>query len=231
MTNETKYSEISLEGLLGRQLNDVEEKKGPSVVYYAGSMKIPLPPPKVAIVGSRDATDGGLSEAKKITERLVKNQVTIVSGLARGIDTMAHQTAIENGGRTIAVIGTSLDKTYPKENFDLQKKIMMEHLVVSQYPVGSNTLRRNFVLRNLTMALIADASVIVQAGEKGGSLHQGWEALRLGRPLFICKSVIEDSELEWPAEMQKYGAMRLDQYEDILEYLPSNVKMPELFNH
>lgn len=231
MADEVKYQATNLEGLLGRQLNDVEEKYAPKTAYYAGSMETPLPLPKVAVVGSRDATDEGLAEARAITEMLVKNEVTVVSGLARGIDTMAHQTAIENGGKTVAVIGTPLDKTYPKENSELQEKIMREHLVVSQYPIGSNTLPRNFVLRNRTMALIADASVIVQAKDKGGSLSQGKETLRLGKPLFICKSVVEDSNLEWPAEMQKYGAMILDQYEDILEHLPSNIKMPKLFNY
>ena len=226
----TKHTAISIEGLLGRQLNDVEEKYAPKTVYCAGSMETPLSPPKVAVVGSRDATDEGLVEARAITEVLVKNKVTLVSGLARGIDTMAHQTAIENGGKTVAVIGTPLDKIYPKENSNLQKKMMKEHLVVSQYPVGSNTLPRNFVLRNKTMALIADASIIVQARENGGSLSHGWEALRLGRPLFIYKSVVDDPKIKWPAKMQEYGAIKLDKYEDILEYLPLDIKVPELFD-
>ncbi|RNJ80074.1 MAG: DNA-processing protein DprA [Nitrosopumilus sp. B06] len=226
----TKHTAISIEGLLGRQLNDVEEKYAPKTVYYAGLMETPLQSPKVAVVGSRDATSEGLAEARAITEVLVENKVTLISGLAKGIDTMAHQTAIENGGKTVAVIGTPLDKTYPKENSDLQKKMIKEHLVVSQYPVGSNTLPRNFILRNRTMALIADASIIVQARENSGSLSHGWEALRLGRPLFICKSVVDDSKIKWPAKMQEYGAIKLDKYEDILEYLPLDIKVPELFD-
>jgi len=130
---------------------------------------------------------------------------------------------------TIAVIGTPLNKTYPKENSELQKEIMKNHLVISQYPVGYSTTPKDFVLRNRTMALISDATVIVEAGNSSGSLHQGWETLRIGRPLFICKSVVQNNELKWPKEMIKYGAMELDKPIDILENLPSDVKMPELF--
>ncbi len=79
------------------------------------------------------------------------------------------------------------------------------------------------------MALISDASVIVEAGESSGSLYQGWETLRLGKPLFICKSVIQNPKLKWPKEMIEYGAIELDDPVDILDILPSNVKMPELF--
>ncbi|MGI0074658.1 MAG: DNA-processing protein DprA, partial [Nitrosotalea sp.] len=132
-------------------------------------------------------------------------------------------------GRTIAVIGTPLNKVYPKENLKLQEEIMKNHLVISQYPVGHKTTPKDFVLRNRTMALISDASIIVEAGETSGSLYQGWETLRLGRPLFICKIVVNNPELEWPKKMIEYGAIELDDPIDILEELPSNVKMPELF--
>src|SRR5207249_3924513 len=99
--------------------------------------------------------------------------------------TEAHKAAIDANGVTIAVLGTSLHQTYPLENVALQSAIMRSHLAVSQFDDRHPTSPRNFVLRNRTMALIADASVIVESGEGGGSLHQGWEALRLGRPLFI----------------------------------------------
>ncbi len=79
------------------------------------------------------------------------------------------------------------------------------------------------------MVLISDASVIVKAGDERGTLYQGWETIRLGRPLFICKSVVRNSELEWPKKMIEYRAIELDDPLDILENLPSNVKMPELF--
>ena len=79
------------------------------------------------------------------------------------------------------------------------------------------------------MALISDASVIVEAGDGSGTLYQGWETIRLGRPLFICKNVVNDPNLKWPKEMIEYGAMELDDPADILENLPSDVPLPELF--
>lgn len=229
MVMEIKYSSIDLASLLGRTLNDIEEKYEPKVIYYKGIMEIPLPCARVSIIGSRRPSEKGLLEAEEITKILIKNRAIIVSGLAKGIDTMAHQTAMKYGGRTIAVIGTPLNKVYPKENLKLQEDIMKNHLVISQYSVGHKTTPKDFVLRNRTMALISDASVIVEAGETSGSLYQGWETLRLGRPLFICKTVVRNSALEWPKKMIKYGAIELDEPVDILENLPSNVKMPELF--
>ena len=220
---------IQLKDLLGRPLNDIESKYDPKTIFYEGSIKIPLLCPRVSIIGSREASEKGLAEAKEITKILVENQVIIVSGLAKGIDTVGHKTAIEYSGRTIAVIGTPLNKVYPKENLDLQNELKKNHLVISQYPVGYSTTRKDFVMRNRTMALISDGTVIVEAGESSGSLHQGWETLRIGRPLFICKSVVENEKLEWPKKMIKYGAMILDEPTDILENLPSNIKMPELF--
>jgi DNA processing protein len=97
---------------------------------------------------------------------------------------------------------------------------MEEHLVVTQFAAGHPTLRSNFPRRNRTMALLCHASVIVEAGESSGTLSQGWEALRLNRPLFILKSVFENAELTWPEEMLKYGAHLLDDVEQILQALP-----------
>ena len=129
--------------------------------------------------------------------------------------------AIPNG-RTIAVLGTPLDRTYPAKNRALQRRIMEEHLAISQYPVGHPILKGNFPRRNRTMALISDATVIAEAGETSGSLSQGWEALRLGRPLFIMKSVA-GSGLKWPADMRRYGADLLSDPDDLLDVLPTDV--------
>ena len=226
---EGEYLSIQLKDLLGRPLNDIESKYAPKVIFYEGTMDIPLPCPRVSIIGSRGASEKGLLEAEEITKILVENEVVIVSGLAKGIDTVGHKTAIKNGGKSIAVIGTPLNKVYPKENLELQNELKKNHLVISQYPVGYPTTPKDFVLRNRTMALISDATVIVEAGDSSGSLHQGWETLRIGRPLFISKAVMENQQLEWPKKMMEYGAMKLEESTDILENLPSNIKMPELF--
>ncbi len=213
--------------LLG-PLNDVERKYSPPKLYVSGSMEIPLPRPRVAIIGSRKASPEGLETAGDLGRRFTKKGVVIVSGLAEGIDTAAHTAAIEAKGRTIAVLGTPLDRVYPKKNEELQKKIVAKHLAVSQFPVGYPIQRRNFVLRNRTMALIANASIIVQAGETSGSLHQGWEALRLGRPLFIWKSVIEDPALNWPKRMMRYGALELSDPKQVMSVLPSSKRISQI---
>lgn len=229
MIKEVEYQSTDLQGLLGYPLNDIEEKYAPPVIYFKGAIEVPLPYRRVSVIGTREPTKHGLKDAQDVTKTLVKNDVIIVSGLAKGIDTIAHKTAIKNGGKTIAVLGTPLNRVYPKENAELQGKLMQSQLAVSQYPVGHPTTKKDFALRNRTMALISDASVIVEAGDKSGTLYHGWETIRLGRPLYICKSAVQNSELKWCGKMIEYGAVELDDPADILEILPSSVKMPELF--
>ncbi|MDA4118913.1 MAG: DNA-protecting protein DprA [Thaumarchaeota archaeon] len=221
-------STLTAERLLGRPLNDVETKYAPKTLYAIGVLDIPLPTPRVSIVGSRKASPEGLETAAKVARVLVRNQAVIVSGLALGIDTAAHKGTIAAGGRTIAVIGTPLDRFYPSQNADLQREIMRNHLVVSQFPVGHKTRPGDFPIRNRTMALISDATFIVEAGESSGSLHQGWEALRLGRSLFIWKTILEDKRLNWPQEMLDYGAMVISDPREMLESLPSSQRIENI---
>lgn len=215
-----KIFTLTPEELLG-PLNDVERKFAPQEIFAAGSMEIPLPRPRVAIVGSRKSSPKGYDAAAEISRTLSEKGVVIVSGLAAGIDTAAHKAAIDAKGRTVAVLGTSLNGVYPKENSHLQKEIMTNHLAISQFPIGYPTRPENFVMRNRTMALISNASIIVEAGETSGSLHQGWEALRLGRPLFIWKPIVSISSLTWPEQMIRYGALELDDPQRVLDVLPS----------
>ena len=220
---------LSVKNLLGRRLNDVEERYAPKILHICGQIRTPLPIPRVSVIGTRAPSAQGLLDTKLIAEFLVRHQAIVVSGLARGIDTEAHRTAIDSGGQTIAVLGTPLDRIYPAENTPLQQKIMKEHLAVSQYADGSAIAQRNFVMRNRTMALISDASVIVEAGEGSGSLHQGWETLRLGHPLFLCKTVFKNSRLNWPQKMLDYGAIMLSDPQELLDFLPSSLNVINLF--
>ncbi len=199
------YSSHAINDLLG-SLNSVEEKNAPAHLYIAGNRDLLRHSPKISIVGSRKASREGLRRASVLTRKLVEEGMVIVSGLAEGIDTAAHEAAIEVGGQTIAVLGTPLQEFYPAKNKSLQELIMREYLAVSQFAAGSTVRPANFPMRNRTMALISDATVIVEAQNNSGSLHQGWEALRLGRPLFIMESNVKDSNLTWPAEMLQYGA-------------------------
>ncbi len=199
------FEEYGVEELLG-PLNEVEKKNAPARLFVAGHPEILRVGPRVSVVGSRKASKKGLDTARFFAERLARQGVVIVSGLAEGIDAQAHMASIGAKGRTVAVLGTPLDESYPAKNRDLQTLIMREHLCLSQFPSGTPSQRGNFPMRNRTMALISDATVIVEAGEKSGSLHQGWEALRLGRPLFLFEGILEDATLGWSKEMARYGA-------------------------
>ena len=219
-----EISTLTPEQLLG-PLNEVERKFAPTRLFAAGPMEIPLPRPRAAIVGSRKASTKGLDAAADIARTLVKKGVVVVSGLAEGVDTAAHRATIEASGRTIAVLGTPLNRTYPQKNLQLQQEIVSNHLAISQFPIGHPTQPKDFVLRNRTMALISNASIIVEAGETSGSLHQGWEVLRLGRPLFIRAAIVSDRSLSWPKKMISYGALELTDPVQVLDLLPPSKRI------
>lgn len=215
------FREYTPEGLLG-PLNDVELKNAPESLFVTGDIRILKEGARVSIVGSRKATGGGKQRAGRLARLLAERGVVVVSGLAEGIDTAAHQSTIDSGGRTVGIIGTPLDKAYPKKNAELQNRIAIEHVLISQFPIGYPVQPKNFPLRNRTMALVADVTVIMEATRESGSLHQGWEALRLGRGLFIAKSIIEANGVTWPDKFLHYGARILsdESLDELFDFLP-----------
>jgi len=212
------------------KLSELEKKNAPSNLFFEGDTSLLVKGIRVSVVGSRKVSDLGKRRAKILTESLVKKGIIVVSGLAEGVDTIAHQTAIDNNGRTITVLGTPLDKVFPAKNKDLLQKIKSNHLAVSQFPIGYPSSKGNFPRRNKTMALISDATVIIEASENSGTRHQGWEALRLGRLLFILESVAKNPSLTWPKEMIKYGAQVLtrENLEESLNDIPNFTSSIEL---
>ena len=136
----------------------------PHPLYVSGDVSLLAGTRRVAVVGTRGASKEGLARARRLARELAQAGIVIVSGLAEGIDTAAHTAAIEAGGRTIAVIGTPLDRYYPPENRTLQDMIAREHLVVSQFAQGARVTGKNYLARNRTMALLSHASVIVECG-------------------------------------------------------------------
>jgi DNA protecting protein DprA len=154
-------------------------------LYYAGDLAL-LKRPSVAIVGTRNVSEAGKNATDWLTKRLVEAGLVIVSGLAYGVDTVAHTIAIEHGGKTIAVIGTPLDKATPSENAPLQERIYQEHLLISRFAKGEKTFRTSFPLRNRLMATLSDATVVMEASDTSGTLHQAAECTKLGRWLFIA---------------------------------------------
>jgi len=183
-----------------RQLDLLRSQRESDVcIYYAGNAELLLLP-SVAIVGSREVSLDGLSRAYKLAKELAHADVVVASGLAKGVDTAAHLGAVQNGGRTMAVIGTPLEKAYPAANAPLQEEIYEHHLLVSPFAPGEPVFKGNFPKRNRVMALLSDATVIVEASDTSGSLHQAAECLRSNRWLFIMKAVAQDASLTWPAK-------------------------------
>jgi DNA processing protein len=168
-------------------------------VYYAGALTL-LSRPAVSIVGTREVSEEGRGRARRLARELARAGVVVVSGLARGVDTAAHLGALEESGRTVAVIGTPLDKVYPAENAQLQEQIYSHHLLLTPFPPGERVFPSNFPKRNRVMAAVTDATVIVEASDTSGTLHQAAECQLLGRWLFIMKSVAENPDLKWPAK-------------------------------
>jgi DNA processing protein len=210
------------------RLGIAEGSRGFSL-WCAGDLSL-VKRPCVAVVGARQVSTSGAARARRLARELSQSGVVVVSGLALGVDTEALTAALEAKGRTIAVIGTPIDKAYPAENRHLQELIYKENLLISQFPPGEKTYPSNFPERNKLMAAISDATVIVEAGDTSGSLHQAAECLRLNRWLFIAKSVLEDKTLQWPSRFTHYAKTRpLNVTDDILNALnigePSGTRM------
>ena len=188
------------------QLSTAEQKVAPKSLFFEGNFSLLLKSPKVAVVGSREVSELGSLRTQKIAEELVKRKITIVSGLAKGVDTIAHQVGLK--GKTITVLGTSLDDCNPISNKGLLEEIKKNHLAISQFERGTRVLPSNFPARNKTMALITDASIIIEASENSGTRHQAWEAIRLGRQVFLMENILK-SDIKWAQNILEYGGIVL----------------------
>lgn len=203
-------------------LTEPELKAAPTLLYLRGDTALIEFGPRVAVVGSRRASPEGLELAKRITVELVRQDVTVVSGLALGIDTVAHRTALSHGGNTVAVLGTAISQYAVERNRSLQDEIGTRGLLVSQFPCGEAPHRSNFPRRNRTMALLSDATVVVEAGERSGTRHMGWESLRLARPVLFPQQ-LKHRMPSWLGEMVQYGAFGFDRgsLRIVLDELPT----------
>lgn len=150
----------------------------------------------VAIVGSRKPSLYGVRLAEKAAEAALKGGKTVISGLARGIDTESHRAALKYGGRTIAVLGTGINVVYPEENVGLAEEIKHSGAVISQFPPDTPPIGRNFPIRNETVAKMCGSLVLVQAAVKSGSLITARLALEYGKKVFVCPGEIGDPLFE-----------------------------------
>jgi DNA processing protein len=194
-----------------------EAQEAWSRLWCAGDLKT-LQNAAVAVVGARRVSQYGAARARKVAKGLAGAGIVVVSGLAEGVDAEAHQAAIAAGGSTVAVIGTPLDTAYPAANKRLQESIYKNHLLVSPFEPGARVFPGNFPRRNKLMAAVTDATIIVEATDQSGTLHQAAECRRLGRWLFVMKSVMDDKRVTWPARFGDYARFRV--LEDLSDVLP-----------
>jgi DNA processing protein len=196
----------------------------PFVLYVWGKIK-EEDEKALAVVGTRKMTAYGGQSAESLTAELVGAGLTIVSGLARGIDSMAHKTALAAGGRTIAVLGSSVDWIYPWENKGLAKRIADSGgAVVSEYPLGTKPMLGYFPARNRIISGLTLGALVVEGGEKSGSLITARLATEQGREVFAVPGPIYSPGSRAPAHLIKLGAKLVSSVEDILEELGLEAK-------
>lgn len=167
-------------------------------LWYSGNLGL-LAMPSVSIIGTREPSEVGLSRTRRVTSIAVEHGFCVISGLAAGVDAVAHQTTLDLNGNTIAVMGTPIDQCYPKENEDLKRQMAERGLVLSQFPPESKVRRSNFPQRNALMAELSLMTIVTEAGELSGTRHQVKSAIRLGKPVAFLASMI-DRKYEWVQE-------------------------------
>ncbi|WP_371406323.1 DNA-protecting protein DprA [Kribbella sp. NBC_00662] len=179
------------------QLRDIHQL--PPILFTRGSLTDDRR--SIAVVGTRKATQRGIEIAKTVATTLAKNNVTVVSGLASGIDTAAHEAALSAGGRTVSVIGTGIRRSYPAENKSLQETICREGLVISQFWPDAPPTKQSFPMRNAVMSGYAAATVVIEAPWKSGARIQARLALQHGRPVVMPDDLLQH---DWAREYATY---------------------------
>lgn len=187
----------------------------PFLIYMRGNL-LSADESAIALVGARKATSYGKWAAHTIASKLAEYGVTVVSGMAYGVDTFAHQGALENGGRTIAVLGCGVDICYPKSNYKLMKQIIEQGAVISEYDPGTPPLPRYFPARNRIISGLSKGIVIVEAGLKSGSLITAEYALEQGRDVYAIPGNIESIYSQGTNKLIKEGAIPIISIEDFL---------------
>ncbi|PTY07772.1 DNA-protecting protein DprA [Opitutaceae bacterium EW11] len=175
--------------------------------------------PCIAVVGSRRTTLYGQSVAKKLGEDLARLGFCVVSGLARGIDTAAHEGALLAGGKTAAVVGCGIDIVYPPENLELYRRIEEAGAILSEFPFGRRADRQSFPMRNRVVAGICDATVVVETDVNGGSMITARFAGEQGRLVFAVPGRIDQSSSKGCHQLIRDGAILFTSVDDILEEL------------
>jgi DNA processing protein len=190
----------------------------PPVIYVKGEL-LPEDDWAVAMVGTRHATVYGKEAARHLATGLAQNGVTVVSGLAAGIDAVAHQAALEAGGRTLAVLGSGVDVIYPEQNRRLAEQLVQQGALISEYPLGTKPERTNFPPRNRLISGLSLGTVVVEAGARSGALITADFATEQGRDVFAVPGSIFQRSCEGANRLIRDGAKPVLVVEDVLEEL------------
>ena len=195
----------------------------PPVLYFKGKNLDEFPVP-LAVVGTRRPTNYGRIITEALCQRLSAMGICIVSGLARGIDTLAHKSALQAGGETIAVFGCGLSHTYPPENRQLRDKIVDRGAIISEFPVTMRPDRNNFPARNRVISGLSHGTLVIEAGEKSGALITAEFALEQGREVFAVPGNINSPNSKGTNRLIKTGAIFVDGPDSIVRELSESVQ-------
>ena len=198
----------------------------PPVILYAKGDLAVLQRPAIAMVGSRNATQQGAQNAEAFAEALSRAGLTVVSGLALGIDAAAHSGALRGPGGTVAVIGTGIDRIYPARNEALARQIAAQGVVLSEFPLGTPPLASNFPRRNRIIAGLAQGCLVVEAAERSGSLITARLAAESGRDVFAIPGSIHSPVARGCHKLIKQGAKLVESAQDILDELQLQLPQP-----
>jgi DNA processing protein len=196
----------------------------PLVLYVRGDVKV-LSRYALAIVGTRRPTAYGGQVAQRLARDLAQRQLVIVSGLARGIDSAAHRGALEAAGKTVAVLGSGIDVIYPRENKRLAEQVAECGALISEFPPGTSPAPENFPIRNRTISGLALGVVVVEAAEYSGSLITARLALEQNREVFAVPGNITSAQSFGPNHLIKQGAKLVDEWMDVVEEFPAEIRM------
>lgn len=189
----------------------------PPFIFCRGSF-VDIDISSVAVVGTRQATDNGIRRAARMAGLLADHKVTVISGLARGIDTAAHKAALAGGGRTIAVLGTGITKCYPAENHDLAERIAQTGTLVSQFWPTRSPGKDTFPRRNVVTSGLSQGTVVIEASRTSGARMQARLALEHGKKVFLVKSLVTDQQ--WAQDyVAKRGAVEVADVGEVINQL------------
>ena len=192
----------------------------PPVFYLKGEWR-PEDHPALAIVGTRNASQYAINQARRFASELARLQITVVSGLARGVDIAGHYGALNAGGRTIAVLGSGLGQIYPPEHGAAARAIEKKGALLSEYPVNTPPLAQNFPKRNRIISGLTVGTIVIEAGQKSGALITAHQALEQGREVFAVPGEISRPQSAGSHRLIQQGAKLVTNIDEILEEIVS----------